>query len=130
MIPRRRGARDEEPRGPARRGGVRDGEERGRERPRPGRVHEAEARGGGRREVHERVVPDHVGQRRREGARDRAQQQPPPPRGLPAARPQLLGALDGRGVWFGAGHGAVGDATVVFWSPRHSSLVVRSTGGV
>jgi hypothetical protein len=51
--------RGEEARGPARGGGVRDGEERQRERPRPRRVHEAEARRGGRREVHERVVAEH-----------------------------------------------------------------------
>jgi hypothetical protein len=99
------GRGDEEPRGPARRCGVRDGEERGRERPRPGRVHEAEARGGGRREVHERVVPEHVGQRRPDGAHDRAHALPqPPPRRLPA-RPQLLAAVARRRrVRVGAGH--------------------------
>jgi hypothetical protein len=40
--------REEEARGPARGGGVRDGEERRRERPHPRRVHEAEARRGSR----------------------------------------------------------------------------------
>jgi hypothetical protein len=39
---------EEEARGPARGGGVRDGEERRRERPHPRRVHEAEACRGGR----------------------------------------------------------------------------------
>jgi len=92
---------------------VRDGEERGRERPRPRRVHQAEARRCGRREVHERVVADHGGQRRPDGARDRelALQPQPPTRRVPVPERALLVLVLApvvarrRCVRAGAGHG-------------------------